>query len=556
MPLVDQLVRIDCTFSSNDFFPRLECTQAEGFSKSSSCWLLLQHIHLFFGTAPFDAAPEMSHFLFLLALFLCLRNRLSPEAHAVSCAVRTPTGVLSMYRSKSTLDCGDKHHTRAPVPMLLTTTKALRRKARPSSRCQLLRSAERSRRFLSRELSGDHSSPDCLLLCVPRPPFCFPGLSSKIPFFLTVRSTAGLLPARRYDSKPCSASRSVPYAPPSGSFQVSLPRDYPLSSTVNPRLPVMSSLSTPPAAHAFLPLFSVLPHAQAGGVEGGGRLSVTQENVHPANSDSLPASASTPSSFHASPDIAPPFPSSPPFSGPSPSSLPSFKPHSASPFTSPSSPLPTPATPLPPPDLTSGLSPAGRPLHVDPHGLLGQLQELLREGVFKAGAYLQHWSADEERDMDMLVTKIDESAAIVSSPVKRRHQVSMRNRQDSDRLQELAPASRAERAQEFATSCSRCCRCGPVSLLFLWFSVSPVNVHAAGFLFPAVQRSCRTASCVDCKRQGSGESPALHNNIASAVEKDASMTSCSCSLFSYGACGFTTEPLRSEGCNFIAHGCS
>ncbi|PFH33049.1 hypothetical protein BESB_082480 [Besnoitia besnoiti] len=84
----------------------------------------------------------------------------------------------------------------------------------------------------------------------------------------------------------------------------------------------------------------------------------------------------------------------------------------APPYSSPSAPVPAPADPVRPGPLTSDMSLAGRRMEIDPSGPLGQMQTLLREGIYKAGAYIQAWPQNDERDVDMLVTKLDETAAI------------------------------------------------------------------------------------------------------------------------------------------------
>ncbi|CBZ51838.1 conserved hypothetical protein [Neospora caninum Liverpool] len=148
-----------------------------------------------------------------------------------------------------------------------------------------------------------------------------------------------------------------------------------------------------------------------------GRLAVSDGINSPGASASSPDGPQFPASAPSSPSAVGSGTSasvSPPTGSPSPSAA--FSPFSnaASPsqYGASSAPLPAPAEPIYPTPLTADTSLTGRRMEIDPTGPLGQMQALLREGIYKAGPYIQDWPHNEERDVDMLVTKLDETAAI------------------------------------------------------------------------------------------------------------------------------------------------
>ncbi|KEP61615.1 UNVERIFIED_CONTAM: hypothetical protein HHA_239680 [Hammondia hammondi] len=191
-----------------------------------------------------------------------------------------------------------------------------------------------------------------------------------------------------------------------------------LSSFVHTGLPSRTSLSGASLSQR-LPLFKVggrpllsvarLSSSQLGSVaESDGRLVASDGLATPGTSVGSPDSPQFPS-FPSNPAAAGagPFAAGPSAGNVSPAT-------GCSPFSNGGSaaPLPAPADPIYPAPLTAETSMAGRRLEVDPSGPLGQMQALLREGIYKAGPYIQEWPQNEERDVDMLVTKLDETAAI------------------------------------------------------------------------------------------------------------------------------------------------
>ncbi|KFG59681.1 putative transmembrane protein [Toxoplasma gondii RUB] len=172
-----------------------------------------------------------------------------------------------------------------------------------------------------------------------------------------------------------------------------------LSSFVHTGLPSRTSLSGASLSQR-LPLFNV-----------GGRpmLSVT-----PLSSSKLGSVSESDGRLVASDGLATPGTSAGSPDNPQFPSFPSNPATGFSPFSNGDSaaPLPAPADPIYPAPLTAETTMAGRRLEVDPSGPLGQMQALLREGIYKAGPYIQEWPQNEERDVDMLVTKLDETAAI------------------------------------------------------------------------------------------------------------------------------------------------